>query len=77
MCLKSRIVYNGLSFYYLSALVTIHQGIPRDEMANIQDIVVNEFELQLRYYVHFQTITLKENCNLFILPPSVEEWVFL
>ena len=31
-------------------------------------IVVSEFELQLRYYVHFQTNTLGKDMNPLILP---------
>ena len=29
---------------------------------------ISEFELCLRYYVHFQTNTLRKGMNLFILP---------
>ena len=32
------------------------------------DIVVSEFELQSRYYVHFQTNTLGTDMNPLILP---------
>ena len=37
----------------------------RDVVANLQDcdIVVNEFELQSRYYVHFRTNTLGKGMN--------------
>ena len=31
-------------------------------------IVVSEFELQLRYYVHFQANTLGKGMNPFFLP---------
>ena len=31
-------------------------------------IIVSEFELQSRYYVHFQTNTLEKGMNLLILP---------
>ena len=31
-------------------------------------IVVSEFELQLRYYVHFRANTLGKGMNLLILP---------
>ena len=39
-------------------------------MAKAMDcgIVVNEFELQLRYYVHFRMNTLGKGMNPFILP---------
>ena len=38
-------------------------------MANVQDFdfVVCEFELQLRYYVHFSTNTLQKDMNRFLL----------
>ena len=32
------------------------------------EIVVSEFEIQSRYYVHFRTNTLGKGMNLFILP---------
>ena len=31
------------------------------------EIIVSEFELQLRYYVHFQTNTLEKGMNPLIL----------
>ena len=34
-------------------------------------IVVREFELQLRYYIHFRTNTLGKGMNPFILPPII------
>ena len=39
-------------------------------MANVQDydIVVNEFELQSRYYVHFRTNTLGKGMKPLIFP---------
>ena len=35
-------------------------------MAKVQDcdIIVNEFELQSRYYIHFRTNTLVKSMNL-------------
>ena len=43
---------------------------PRDVMVKAMDcrIVVSEFELQLRYYVHFRTNTLGKGMNPPILP---------
>ena len=48
---------------------TLGKG-PRGEMVKAMDcgIVVNEFELQSRYYVHFRTNTLWKVMNPLILP---------
>ena len=45
-------------------------GCPRDVMVKAMDsrIIVSEFELQLRYYIHFQTNTLGKGMNSLILP---------
>ena len=46
------------------------RGCPRGVMVKATDcgIVVNEFELQSCYYVHFRTNTLGKGMNLLILP---------
>ena len=46
------------------------RGCPRGVMVNVMDcgIVVSEFVLQSRYYVHFRANTLGKGTNLFILP---------
>ena len=46
-----------------------HGGCPRGVMVKALDcrIAVSEFELQLRYYVHFRTNTLGKGMNLLIL----------
>ena len=43
---------------------------PRGVMIKVMhyEIVVNEFELQSRYYVHFQANTLGKSTNPVILP---------
>ena len=49
----------------------INEGGNRcDAVANVldSDILVSEFELQSRYYVHFRTNTLGQSWNLPILP---------
>ena len=53
-----------LSFYF------IRGGCPRGVMVKAMDcrIVVSEFELQSRYYVHFRTNTLAKGMNPLILP---------
>ena len=45
-------------------------GCPRSIMVKVMDcgIVVSEFEFQSRYYVHFQTNTLRKGMNPLILP---------
>ena len=50
-------------------------GCPRSVMVKAIDyeIVVSEFELQSRYYVHFRTNTLDKGMNPLILPAMVEK----
>ena len=45
-------------------------GCPRGVMVKVLDrgIVVSEFELQSRYFVHFQTNTLEKGMKPFALP---------
>ena len=46
---------------------------PRGVVTNVlpYDIVVREFEIQSRYYVHFWTNTLGKGMNPIILPPAM------
>ena len=46
-------------------------GCPRGVMFKVMDcgIVVREFELQSRYYIHFRANTLGKGMNPLILPP--------
>ena len=48
----------------------MNQGWPRGVMVKVMDggIVVNEFELQSCYYVHFRANTLGKGMNPLILP---------
>ena len=48
-------------------------GCPRGVMVKAMDcgIVVREFGLQSRYYVHFRANALKEGMNPLILPAMV------
>ena len=48
----------------------INGGSPRDVVANVldSDIVVSEFELQSRHYIHFRTYTHAKGMNL-LFPP--------
>ena len=45
---------------------SLRGGWPRDVMVKVMDceIIVSKFELQSRYYVHFQTNTLEKGMNL-------------
>ena len=47
-----------------------NRGCPRGVMVKVMDcrIVVCEFVLQSRYYVHFRATTLGKGINLLILP---------
>ncbi len=47
-----------------------HRGCPRGVMVKAMDcgILVSEFVLQSRYYVHFQANTLVKGMNDLILP---------
>ena len=48
-------------------------GCPRGVMVKAMNcgIVVREFVLQSRYYVHFRANTLGKGMNPFILPPAM------
>ena len=54
----------------MSIYPNIYEGCPRDVMLKAMDrgIVVSEFVLQSRYYVHFRANTLGKGMNLLILP---------
>ena len=45
----------------LAIITSLRGGVVQD-----YDIVANEFELQPRYYVHFQTNTFEESMNTHI-----------
>ena len=51
-------------------LPPIHLGCPRGVMVKAMDygIVVSEFVLQSRYYVHFRANTHRKDMNPLILP---------
>ena len=61
-----------LFFFLFSLIVDIKQlgGCPRGVMVKVMDcgIVVSEFVLQSRYYIHFRTNTLGKRMNPLILP---------
>ena len=50
-------------------------GCPRGVMVKAMDcgIVVREFVLQSRYYVHFRANTLGKGMNPLILPPAMDK----
>ena len=59
-------VNNTLLLYYIYCF----EGVPRGVMVKAMDcgIVVSEFVLQSRYYVHFRANTLGKGMNPLILP---------
>ena len=54
----------------IDSALSIGGGCPRGVMVKAMDcgIVVSEFVLQSRYYVHFRAITLGKGMNPLILP---------
>ena len=52
---------------------TFREGCPRGVMVKAMncEIVVREFVLQSRYYVHFRANTLGKGMNPLILPPAM------
>ena len=68
-------IYLSISEYIciyvnISLFLSIYRGYPRGVIAKAMDcgIVVHEFVLQSRYYVHFRANTLGKGMNLLILP---------
>ena len=57
----------------LSEGVLVDRGCPRGVMVKAMNcgIVVREFVLQSRYYVHFRANTLGKGMNPLILPPAM------
>ena len=64
LCNLNNVVYQGIIY------PKENRGCPRGVMVKAMDcgIVVREFVLQSRYYVHFRTNTLGKGMNLLILP---------
>ena len=60
------ITMNGFSTFLSSPELDLQRGV----MVKVMDcgIVVSEFKLQSRYYVHFQTNTLGKDMNPLIFP---------
>ena len=58
------------TYIHICWLLKCKRGCPRGVMVKAMDcgIVVSEFELQLRYYVHFRANTLGKGMNPLILP---------
>ena len=58
---------------YDSSLNLLPDGCPRGVMVKAMNcgIVVREFVLQSRYYVHFRANTLGKGMNPLILPPAM------
>ena len=54
--------------FSLKQFCLVNMGVHRGVMVKAMDcaVVINEFELQSRYYVHFRTITLGKGMSSFI-----------
>ena len=65
-------LFNGIPIFvgYLIPNPSLQKECPRGVMVKVMDcgIVISEFELQSRYYVHFRTNTLGKGMNPLILP---------
>ena len=63
----SELAFKGVSIVYTTPNC---RGCPRGVIVKAMDcgIVVNEFVLQSRYYVHFRANTLGKGMNPLILP---------
>ena len=61
---------SGSKYCYVSLTIQLRVGCPRGVMVKAMDcgIVVGEFVLKSRYYVHFRANTLREGMNPLILP---------
>ena len=70
------VIFNFLYIYALNISISIYQHYILDDklrgdvMVKVIDcgIVISEFVLQLRYYVHFQANTLGKGMNPLTLP---------
>ena len=58
--------YHSLQLYTVQKCIMSNRGVIVKALAS--GIVVGEFELQSRYYVHFRTNTLRKGINPLILP---------
>ncbi len=59
--------------FFKSYHTDVSEGCPRGVMVKVMNcgIVVREFVLQSRYYVHFRANTLGKGMNPLILPPAM------
>ena len=62
-----------LDYFHLQTILPYKHGCPRGVMVKAMNcgIVVREFVLQSRYYVHFRANTLGKGMNPLILPPAM------
>ena len=65
ICVQQYILYLNILSCRLISKLKKYLGVVANELDC--DIVVNEFELQSLYYVHFRTNTLRKGMNLFVL----------
>ena len=72
ICTKSVYICVHVYMCIMNIYVCIHmcRGCPHGVLVKAMDygIVVSEFILQLRYYIHFQANTLGKGMNPLILP---------
>ena len=69
--MRNLLLLNSADDEFIDIKFTRHAtGCPRGVMVKVMDfgIVVSEFILQLRYYVHFSANTLGKGMNPLILP---------
>ena len=53
-------------------MIIFYERSPRSVVANALDIVVSEFEIQSRYYVHFRNNAIGKGMNPFFPPKGVQ-----
>ena len=73
LCISSRVQEEVLPQSLKPLLGKPWEGCPRGVMVKAMNcgIVVREFVLQSRYYVHFRANTLGKGMNPLILPPAM------
>ena len=59
--------------FFTNIYLSLYLGCPRGVMVKAMNcgIIVREFVLQSRYYVHFRANTLGKGMNPLILPPAM------
>ena len=75
LCMRLFGRINGCVISLLQVITFNIWGCPRGVMVKAVNcgIVVREFVLQSRYYVHFRANTLGKGMNPLILPPAMDK----